>query len=143
MTAFAARPIIPRRTILTYGRFDGFGAAEAALLKRLCCMGADLIVGCSTDEFADANGAPCRDGFRRRRETLEACRYVSRVIPETCWEQKRTDIVNYNVSIFAMTEDWRGAFDDLQDIVDVLYVPLGSSDPAMQPMGEYRHGTFN
>jgi glycerol-3-phosphate cytidylyltransferase len=118
-------PRIPRRTILTYGTFDRFDAGEASLLKRLSCMGTELIVGCTTDSFAAEKNERCQKDFEQRRAVLDACRHVSRVIPETCWDQKRTDIVNYNVSIFAMSSDWTGMFDELGDLAEVIYLPLG------------------
>jgi glycerol-3-phosphate cytidylyltransferase len=113
----------PDRTLLTYGTFDLFHHGHVMLLKRLAGMGSELIVGCSTDEFNAVKGKRCVMTYTQRRTILEACRYVSRVIPETSWAQKRTDIVNYNVSIFAMGDDWEGVFDDLNDITQVLYLP--------------------
>lgn len=110
-------------TVLTYGTFDLFHHGHVRLLQRLSHLGDDLIVGCSTDAFNDIKGKRCVMPYSQRREVLEACRYVSRVIPEDTWEQKRSDIVNYNVSIFAMGGDWTGHFDDLGDLTRVLYLP--------------------
>lgn len=36
---------------------------------------------------------------------------VDKVIPETCWEQKRQDVIDNKVDIFVMGEDWKGKFD--------------------------------
>ncbi|UOA27403.1 adenylyltransferase/cytidyltransferase family protein [Pseudosulfitobacter sp. DSM 107133] len=110
-------------TVLTYGTFDLFHHGHVRLLQRLSQLGDELIVGCSTDEFNDIKGKRCVMPFSQRREVLEACRYVTRVIPEETWEQKRSDIVNHNVSIFAMGDDWTGHFDDLGDLTRVLYLP--------------------
>jgi glycerol-3-phosphate cytidylyltransferase len=110
-------------TVLTYGTFDLFHHGHVRLLQRLSQLGDELIVGCSTDEFNDIKGKRCVMPFSQRREVLEACRYVSRVIPEETWEQKRSDIVNHNVSVFAMGDDWTGHFDDLGDLTRVLYLP--------------------
>ena len=111
------------KRVLTYGTFDLFHYGHVRLLRRLAAMGDKLIVGVSTDEFNDAKGKSSVMSFEQRREILEACRYVDRVIPEYDWAQKRTDIVNYNVSIFAMGDDWAGKFDDLSDLTDVVYLP--------------------
>lgn len=111
------------RIVLTYGTFDLFHYGHVRLLQRLAAMGSELIVGCSTDEFNALKGKKSVMSFEQRRTILESCRYVSRVIPEETWDQKRTDIVNYNVSVFAMGDDWVGAFDDLSDIAQVVYLP--------------------
>ncbi|WP_081780618.1 adenylyltransferase/cytidyltransferase family protein [Sulfitobacter sp. 20_GPM-1509m] len=115
--------IRPATTVLTYGTFDLFHHGHVRLLQRLSQLGDELIVGCSTDEFNAVKGKRCVMPYGQRREILEACRYVARVIPEESWAQKRSDIVNYNVSIFAMGDDWTGHFDDLGDLTRVIYLP--------------------
>jgi len=117
-----ARPVTPR-LVLTYGTFDLFHYGHVRLLQRLSAMGTELIVGCSTDEFNNLKGKTSVMCFDQRRAILESCRYVSRVISEETWEQKRTDIVNYNVSIFGMGDDWTGKFDHLNDLTSVIYLP--------------------
>ncbi|AGP80970.1 glycerol-3-phosphate cytidylyltransferase [Alteromonas mediterranea MED64] len=52
-----------------------------------------------------------------------SCRYVDDVFQENCWEQKREDLEREGADIFAMGDDWIGKFDDLQDIVKVVYLP--------------------
>ncbi|ASM72427.1 MULTISPECIES: adenylyltransferase/cytidyltransferase family protein [Roseobacteraceae] len=113
----------PATTVLTCGTFDLYHHGHVRLLQRLSEPGDELIVGCSTDQFNDIKGKRCVMPFFQRREILEACRCVSRVIPEETWEQKRSDIVNYNLSIFAMGDDWAGHFDDLRDLTRVIYLP--------------------
>jgi glycerol-3-phosphate cytidylyltransferase len=53
---------------------------------------------------------------------LEAIRYVDLVIPENNWEQKRGDIVKYEVDVFAIGDDWEGKFDYLEDLCEVVYL---------------------
>ncbi|MFK7835660.1 MAG: adenylyltransferase/cytidyltransferase family protein [Sulfitobacter sp.] len=113
----------PTRVVLTYGRFDLFHQGHVNFLRRLAQTGDELIVGCTTDALAVQMQAPCQMSFDTRRALLESCRFVSRVIPETDLNQKRTDIVNYNACALAMGEDRFGAFDSLQDIAQVLYLP--------------------
>ncbi len=110
------------RRVLTYGTFDLMHHGHVRLLRRLSTMGDRLIVGLSTDEFASAKGKDAVLSFEERREMLLACRYVDRVIAEESWDQKRTDIVNYNVALFAMGDDWAGKFDDLSDLTQVIYL---------------------
>ena len=111
------------KVILTYGTYDLFHVGHIRLLRRLKALGGKLIVACSTDEFNAIKGKQTAIPFDHRVEVLEACRYVDKVIPETHWEQKRDDIVKYNVDLFAMGDDWAGKFDELRDLCDVLYLP--------------------
>ena len=39
------------------------------------------------------------------------------------WEQKIDDIVNNNVDVFVMGDDWKGKFDFLKDYCEVVYLP--------------------
>lgn len=112
----------PRRVVLTYGRFDQFSPYHGSFLRRLAALGHELIVGCRTDDFALSEGRACLQPYTQRRNMLESCRFVSRVITEETWDQKHTDIVNYNVSIIAMSSNWAGQFDHLRDITRVQYM---------------------
>ena len=111
------------RVVLTYGSFDLFHQGHARLLQRLSMLGSELIVGCSTDVYNEEMGVPAVTSYAQRRLMLESCRVVSRVIAEQEWDQKYTDIINYNVSVFAMGDDWTGQFDHFEDITQVVYVP--------------------
>ncbi len=110
-------------TIVTYGTFDLFHIGHVKLLKRLRALGDRLIVGLSSDEFNQQKGKTTVIPFHDRREILLACRYVDDVFQENCWEQKREDLIRLDADIFAMGDDWVGQFDDLQDIVKVIYLP--------------------
>ncbi|MBQ4594345.1 MAG: hypothetical protein IJA81_06910 [Akkermansia sp.] len=61
--------------------------------------------------------------YNQRKVILEACRYVDLVIPENTWEQKPDDIRQYNADIFVMGDDWKGKFDYLSSICEVIYLP--------------------
>ncbi|MCL4134656.1 UNVERIFIED_CONTAM: hypothetical protein GTU68_054781 [Idotea baltica] len=116
-----------------------FHQGHAQLLQRLSMMGTELIVGCSTDAYSDAIGAPCETSYAQRRLMLESCRFVSRVIAEQDWHQKYTDIVNYNVSVFAMGEEWKGQFDHLEDVTQVVYVPRSQIIGSRRPFNAVPH----
>jgi glycerol-3-phosphate cytidylyltransferase len=114
------------RVVLTYGAFDLFHQGHARLLHRLSKLGSEVIVGCSTDAYAEKIGLPTIRPYAQRRSMLKSCRFVSRVIAERDLEQKYTDIINYNVSVFAMGDDVTGQFDHFEDITQVVYLPRAS-----------------
>ena len=111
------------KTVVTYGTFDLFHIGHIRLLKRLHALGDRLVVGLSTDEFNQVKGKQVIIPYEDRKEVLLACRYVDDVFPETQWEQKRDDLIREKASIFAIGDDWAGKFDELEDIVSVLYLP--------------------
>ncbi len=111
------------KTVLTYGTFDLFHLGHVRLLRRLAALGDELIVGCSTDEFNHLKNKKSAMSFEHRMEILEACRYVTKVIPERDWDQKQIDIERENVDIFGMGDDWKGKFDHLKEFCEVVYLP--------------------
>ncbi|MDC8830484.1 adenylyltransferase/cytidyltransferase family protein [Alteromonas gilva] len=110
-------------TVVTYGTFDLFHIGHVRLLKRLKSLGDRLVIGLSSDEFNAVKGKQVIIPYADRREILLSCRYVDDVFQENTWEQKRQDLLREKADIFAMGDDWAGKFDDLQDIVKVLYLP--------------------
>jgi glycerol-3-phosphate cytidylyltransferase len=110
------------KTIITYGTFDLFHVGHVRLLKRLKNLGDKLIIGLSSDDFNELKGKKTVMSFEQRKEILLACKYVDDVFEEANWEQKREDIIEKNADVFAMGDDWAGKFDDLCDIVDVVYL---------------------
>ncbi|MGJ8545625.1 MAG: adenylyltransferase/cytidyltransferase family protein [Sulfitobacter sp.] len=136
MTFYTPHPL-PPRVVLTYGSFDMFHQGHVRLLHHLSSMGTELIVGCATDAYNRTNGRDCLMPYAERRAVLESCRFVSRVIAEESWEQKRSDIVNYNVSVLAMGDEWAGQFDGLGDLAQVIYLPRGQSQTARKIRADY------
>lgn len=111
------------KKIITYGTFDLFHIGHLNLLERLKSLGDELIVGVSTDEFNEGKGKKTIISYEDRAKIVESIRFVDKVIPEFSWDQKRKDIEKYNISIFAIGDDWKGKFDDLSDICEVIYLP--------------------
>lgn len=109
--------------IITYGTFDTFHWAHMRLLQRARELGDWLAVGLSTDEFNAIKGKKSILSYDARAEILRGVRGVDLIFPETDWNQKRTDIIKYNIDIFVMGDDWRGKFDDLSDLCQVIYLP--------------------
>lgn len=111
------------KTVITYGTFDLFHIGHLNLLKRAKEMGDYLIVAVSSDEFNAIKGKKCEIPDKERMAIVEAIRYVDKVIPETCWEQKSLDVEKYDVDVFVIGEDWKGKFDFLKEQCEVVYLP--------------------
>lgn len=111
------------KTVLTYGTFDLFHVGHVRLLKRISEFGDRLIVGCSTEEFNALKGKKAIFSYEERAEILMSCRYVDQVIPERHWDQKIDDVLQYNIDVFAMGDDWSGKFDFLEAHTRVVYLP--------------------
>lgn len=110
------------KTIITYGTFDLFHFGHVRLLKRLSQLGDRLIVGISTDEFNAKKGKCAFFSYQQRAEIVAACRYVTGVFPEQDWRQKKQDIIKHRADIFAMGDDWKGKFDELNSLCKVIYL---------------------
>ena len=111
-----------KKIVITYGTFDLFHVGHVRLLKRLRALGDSLIVGISSDEFNAMKGKKSFFSNEERKEILLSCKYVDDVFPENNWEQKRSDIIKYGASIFGIGDDWKGKFDELSDICEVIYL---------------------
>lgn len=111
------------KTVITYGTFDLFHIGHVNMFKRLSELGDRLIVAVSTDEFNEIKGKKSIFPYAQRAEIVRSNRYVDLVIPEQTWEQKLEDVKTYNVDIFAIGEDWKGKFDFLTDLCEVIYLP--------------------
>ena len=113
------------RKVITYGTYDLLHYGHINLLRRARELGDYLIVVLSTDEFNwNEKQKKCYFPYEIRKAMLEAIRYVDLVVPETCWEQKRSDIHKYDVDVFVMGDDWKGKFDFLKEEgAEVVYLP--------------------
>lgn len=110
------------KTVLTYGTFDLFHVGHVRILKRLRELGDRLVVGISSDEFNALKGKKSFFSYEERAEIVASSQYVDFVFPEHNWEQKREDVVKYQADIFGMGHDWKGKFDDLSDLCEVIYL---------------------
>lgn len=111
------------KRIITYGTFDLLHYGHINLLKRAKALGDYLIVALSTDEFnLNEKNKKCYFNFEKRKQLLEAIRYVDLVIPENTWDQKISDIKEYHIDTFVIGNDWEGKFDFLKDFCNVVYL---------------------
>ncbi len=111
-----------KKVLLTYGTFDMFHIGHLRLLKRLKKKCDYLIVGVSTDDFNQLKGKKTLISYKQRKQILESIKYVDKVIAEKNWEQKVNDIKKYDVDVFAMGDDWKGKFDELNKYCKVKYL---------------------
>ncbi len=111
------------KKVLTYGTYDLFHYGHIKLLQRAKNLGDYLVVALSTDEFNEGKGKKSVMSYEERKEILEAIRYVDEIIPEVSWEQKITDVVDNEIDVFVMGDDWEGKFDFLKEYCEVVYLP--------------------
>lgn len=110
------------KKVITYGTFDLLHVGHINLLRRAKEYGDYLIVVLSTDEFNRIKHKEAYYSYENRKAILEAIRYVDEVLPETCWEQKVKDVVDNQVDVFVMGDDWKGEFDFLKEYCEVVYL---------------------
>lgn len=112
------------KRIITYGTYDLLHYGHIRLLQRARALGDYLIVALSTDAFNwDCKRKRCYFSYERRKQMLEALRCVDLVIPEESWEQKAKDVRLYHIDAFVIGDDWKGKFDFLSDLCEVIYLP--------------------
>lgn len=92
------------------------------MLRRLKGLGEHLIVGVSTDKFNLEKGKSSIYSFKERAEIVTSLKFVDKVIPENSWQQKESDIKQYNIDILGIGDDWQGEFDQLKSICEVRYL---------------------
>lgn len=111
------------KKVITYGTYDLLHVGHINLLRRAKELGDYLVVVLSTDEFNAVKHKTAYHCFEDRKAILEAIRYVDEVLPETCWEQKISDVVDNQIDVFVMGDDWKGQFDFLKEYCEVVYLP--------------------
>ena len=109
--------------VLTYGTFDLLHIGHLRILKRARALGEHLTVAISTDEFNwNQKRKTTIVPYADRAELVASMRFVDKVIPELNWEQKIGDVVDHNIDVFVMGDDWEGKFDFLKEYCDVIYL---------------------
>ena len=111
------------KRVITYGTYDLLHYGHINLLRRAKALGDYLIVVLSSDEFNwNEKHKKTYFTYEQRKQLLESIRYVDLVIPETNWQQKRSDMHEYHIDTFVMGDDWKGKFDFLKEEgVEVIY----------------------
>ncbi len=107
--------------LITYGTFDLLHIGHLNILEKCKSASDYLVVGLSTDSFNKKKGKISMQSYEERKEALLATGIVDEVIPEENWDQKKNDIINHEIDIFAMGSDWKGKFNYLKKYVKVIH----------------------
>ena len=112
-----------KKTIITYGTYDMLHEGHMRLLERAKELGDYLIVGVTDENYDRSRGKlNVIESTKKRVKAIEALEFVDKVIVETSKSQKAEDMVKYDVDIFAIGDDWIGAFDYLNKYTHVEYL---------------------
>jgi len=112
-----------KKTIITYGTYDMLHEGHMRLLERAKALGDYLIVGVTDENYDRSRGKlNVVESTKKRVKAIEALDFVDKVIVETSKTQKAEDMVKYDVDIFAIGDDWVGAFDYLNKYTHVEYL---------------------
>ncbi len=94
------------------------------ILKRAKALGDYLIVGVTDENYDRSRGKlNVSQSTKKRVNAIKELDFVDEVIVETHKKQKAIDMIKYNVDIFAIGDDWVGAFDYLNKYTHVEYLP--------------------
>lgn len=114
-----------KKVVLTYGTFDLLHHGHVRLLQRAKAMGDHLVVGLSTDAFAETKGKKPHNNFETRKFMLKSLKSVDDVIPERSWDQKPKDIRKHRADVLVMGDNWEGnsRFASLKDRITLKFLP--------------------
>lgn len=112
------------KRVITFGTFDIFHIGHINILERSASLGDTLIVGISSDElnYSKKSRYPVYDQ-QSRLKIIQSLSFVDEVFIEHSLEKKREYIEFFKADVLAMGDDWKGKFDEFNDICDVIYFP--------------------
>lgn len=109
-------------TVVTFGTYDVLHVGHLRLLERAAALGDRLVVGVSADALNVAKkGRPPVFSQEERLHIVGALKVVDEVFLEESLERKRDYLLEHDADILTMGDDWAGKFDELSDIVKVVY----------------------
>lgn len=110
--------------VITFGTFDVFHVGHLRILERARQFGDCLIVGVSTDQmsFQKKERFPVYPQDERI-EIIRGLKCVDEVFLEESLALKRHYLRSHSADVLIMGNDWKGKFDEFQDICRVEYLP--------------------
>lgn len=121
------------RKVITYGTYDLLHEGHIRLLQRAKQLGDYLIVGVTSDDFDRKRGKiNVKQSLMERVEKVKSLNIADEIIVEEYEGQKIDDIKRYNIDVFTVGSDWKGKFDYLNKLCQVIYLDrtegISSSD---------------
>jgi len=109
--------------VITFGTFDVFHVGHVRILERAASLGTELIVGVSTDalNYSKKERYPVYSQDQRAY-IINSLKFVNEVFYEESLELKRQYIIEHKADILVMGDDWKGKFDEFNDICKVIYL---------------------
>jgi len=114
--------------IITFGTFDLIHVGHINILERSKKFNGNsedniLIVGVSSDKFSfkKKNKYPIYNQSQRIK-ILKSLKFVDEIFIEESLEKKREYILKNKADILIMGNDWKGKFDEFNDICKVIYL---------------------
>ena len=111
------------RKVITYGVFDVFHKGHRYLLERAKALGDYLVVGVTENLFDELRGKlDTVDSLEVRIANVMATGFVDEILVEDHEGQKSEDVSRLGVDVFAIGSDYRGKFDYLRALCEVVYL---------------------
>ena len=112
------------RTVITFGTFDVFHVGHLRVIERAAALGDRLVVGVSADALnLRKKGREPVFSERERMAIVAALKPVDEVFLEESLELKRDYIQQHGADVLVMGDDWKGRFDEMADVCEVVYLP--------------------
>lgn len=113
--------------VITFGTFDLCHIGHINLLERCKYFRGienEVIVGISSDTFSfeKKNKYPVYNEYDRKK-IIKSIDFVDHVFLEKSFDEKRNYITENKADIFIIGDDWKGKFDYLCDVCEVVYLP--------------------
>jgi glycerol-3-phosphate cytidylyltransferase len=113
----------PHRTVITFGTFDVFHVGHLRVIERAAALGDRLVVGVSADALnLRKKGREPVFSESERLAIVAALKAVDAVFVEESLELKRDYILEHGADVLVMGDDWKGKFDEFEDICEVVYL---------------------
>lgn len=130
------------RRVITFGTFDVLHVGHILILERARALGDQLVVGVSSDalNYSKKQRYPIYRQADRVR-IIESLRCVDQVFVEESLELKADYIRQHDAQVLVMGDDWKGRFDHLSSLCEVIYLPRTPSISTTEIIEIVRRGS--